>query len=477
MKNRKIWVLLNVLTKGEAQHFIRWLRAELNGSQASILALAEILVSHLPRAPLAKQLQEIMSKKDKKVKKYFTKYLTILTSYIEHFLMCRALQFHPQEADVLLLKELNRRKTLDAFELESQRIHRSLDQLPQDASYYYKRFQLQAEKRKHALRSKHKLDSTQLLVMNDSIDYWWLYQKILTLCTACSAEERTHQSILPDSSLEFEHWQEKYARKEAQPLLTLYARLFEVLQNPSVSEANILLNELKQGRSIYAREDAASCYIMLLNLFINQLNETGTPKMIELVLELYIWGFKQKYIYQGKYLPAGHYKNFITICVKGERFELAKKYLYELKADLPLLHREEVFTLALSTLLAGQGQFQEVVDLLSQWKRGQLSNRLHAKALLMEAYYELGETYREQLITQVDNWLKYFRKIDPEKARMSKNNYQSWLNRFRFLKRLAEVSDMEPKRLRRLKKEIEKEKYLGKKAWFLQKINALLKGR
>lgn len=480
MKKKKILVLMEVLTTGERQHFLRWLRAELNGNQQIVMELANLLIGYSSGIPDMKKIHDSLVLKYPKIKINFTKYTSILTQYIEYFIASKALKKKSSEIDILLLEELNNRKPLEALEQTVRRVERKLvDELPSKV-FFRKSYELSYAKRAYEIKSKSSRKEEALIDMNMAVDGWWLYQKIVLLNTRLIDELLYYQreSTFQQLDADFAQWKLIYSTKVPYTVLEIYAQMFVLLRRREETEIDHLLDLFYMSDTEHQSidvNDLKNMFNLLLNYFIHNLNR-GKKGYEVRIMKLYKWGFEHKLVYQGKYLLSKHYQNYINISLRhktnnpsddkkdGEILSIIEKY----KNALSPKAQGTTYILAKANYYYKNKEFTEVVDLLKDWKSVNAREYLIGNTYLIESRYELGSMDSETQIHLIENLIKNTRK----KHQLSKRFRAPYLLRFRFLIHLLKAYYVED--YKALRKQVEEAEDLPNQDWFLDKIEEVI---
>lgn len=482
MQNRKLWQLFSALTEEEIIQFGHWLEAELFGKQEYVRKLKDFLISKYPASAEDIAAWTFLYPDKPYDDARFRKLSRDLTAHVEEFLAIKAFRNDNHTKDLFLLQELNRRRRPDVFVKMLRKIEKELKEAPnRNASYYRRLFEVESEKIRFEFEHRTKVDRfpaniagfegenlSQTQIQTYAFDSWWLHEKLLLLAGNTNLQQMYGseiENILVPEVMQIVDHHPVFRR---QNWLVVYQELFRILSGDKKGNLTRMIQMLKGEISQEVHDELLSVFGLLLNFYIRLLNSTGDHTTAREIYTLYEWGIEERLILSNQYLPAIHFKNIITICLRTEDYDRAWDYLHKFKGLLPPEEQEDVFTLRLAQLFVHQKKYQEVIRTLSNRKFAHVNDEINARSFLLEAHYEINRLDTEWLLSQTENLVRYISKqqdigTQPQKA---------YINRFRLFRRFLNAYTKDE--LIQVEQAVKKADPIDRPKWLLDKISEKL---
>ena len=482
MENRKVWKMIQLLSAKEQKAFIYWMKGEFDGVQYYLNRLGEFLTAK-SSAPTSLEVWQHLYPNRAYDDGRLRKLCGDLTRILEEFLAIQAFRKDPRAVDSFLLGELNRRQEPGLFVKLLNRIERRLAKVKnRDALFYRQLYELESEKQGFEVKNRKQLapknspmyslfweKADKYQKLNYAFDSWWLNEKMsLTTKININAElksgRKIESALLPQVLILID----QHPIFSKQIWLTIYKNLYLLLKGEPRLKGSTITQFVKFYEKEFAFEDRQSVLFLLLNFYIKELNTSGSEDAAKEIYNLYDWGVEEKLIFQDNYLLPIHYKNLVNICLTVKDYNSAWKYLHEFKPHLPPDQREDIYYLRLALYYVRQGQYQEVIQTLSNRKFSIITDELNARSFLLEAQYELNKEDLNWLSNRTENLIRYIRNLNE----LNKQVQQAHLNRYKLFKRLLKAFTEND--LRKLEMAVKKADPIDRPDWLLEKISERL---
>lgn len=245
---------------------------------------------------------------------------------IQAFLVQTRLQPSLPAAQDHYLQALIDRQAWDIFLKEWKRAYQQLRKSPYRDLFYYRQKVTLLQSLIHVESLQPQLKQPETLVAYQAA-YERLHAfELLYLGCTLLAEPAVQRPPLPplvrvaaDTYRDHPAWLQK-------PAFRLLLHIYDLLcDQPSPPEAQIW-DDLHASQPALRRPVLINYFTLLQNRLFQQLATTADPAACEQLLGRYVWGVEQKFLFEGGYLPAMHFRNPIALYLRLGAVEAARAF-------------------------------------------------------------------------------------------------------------------------------------------------------
>lgn len=235
-----------------------------------------------------------------------------------------------------------------------------------------------------------------------------------------------------------------------------------VADDASGATISLLRDAVENHGHLLSRSDQRYVILMAINLCISNMNQGREPYIRE-SFEWYKLGFAEDVITQNGLLTRATYLNVITIVLRLQEYDWARKFIEEQTHLLEEDVRENTERFASARLAYEQKDYDTSMPLLVQVDFKHPVYNIMAKTLLLKIYYELDEF--DAMDSQLDSMTTYLRR--KQLSDLHKDNFG---NIVRYVRQLNRMAPGDKKKLAKLKTKIEETSPLTEKKWLLERL-------
>lgn len=458
MQSSKLISLLKTLGPWQLKAFEKYVSSPFFNVNENVLCCQKALLLHHPEyAELSekKLFAEVFGKKSfhHQSLRYI---MTDLTRLLENFLIYDSLQSDPFLQKQLLLKKLKSSGLEKYFNQQAVQATQLLNTEKKRISDY---------KQKHALDeiafefnrnlSGRNADNN-LQELSDSMDAHYLIARLKYSCEMLNRQnvlsEKYHLPSLPFLNALINEV------KFNDPLITVYIKIFELLQNYHEEKRyhdlkKSLLNHIAE----IDVEELRDIYVFRQNYCIRMINE-GQEDFLQELFDIYVEMIDNEIIFEKNILEHHQFKNIVTLALRLDKVEWVEQFINKQQHRLNKDLRKNAVSYNTARVNYAKGKYRDALRIMRTVEFTDVYYHLDAKILLLKIYYETQDfepllsmitstrTYlkRSKLISDYQrgiyiNLLNYIRKMTRYKAG-EKVDIQSIHNELLIKKDIADIS-------------------------------------
>ena len=362
--------------------------------------------------------------------------LAVLFTYtyrlLEVFLLQEELKEESIYQQVLLIRNLRRRKQMKDMERSIRLLDNSLQQhLFRDNSFYRGQYYLAAEKDNYQVLAKMSQQDNSLEKKQQFLDTTYLIEK---LKDACEMQVRTNILKVNYSTRLLEAVLQEVSENLAEycqvpPVLVFY-QIYLMLTEKEEQYYFEVVKSLQKEEHFFPKDSLQAIYNYLQNYCIAQINR-GNGLFMKELFKLYQLQLEKSLILEDPYTFEWHYKNIVTVGLRLEATDWVGHFIQEYKTYLPEEVRENAYSFNLASYYYAIQQLDKVLDLLTQVEYKHIRYSFGAKALLLRTYFDLGED--EVLLSQIDSFWQYLYR----NRSINESRIEGFKNLLKYLKKLV----------------------------------------
>lgn len=467
MKKTKLLQLLQFLSEEELRQIQKMLKSPYFTSNSNLLTLFKLLRPHHPHFESNRLQKEIIFKKlfpslpysDIKLRNLFSE----LTQLLENFLIEKEVQDNTTQKSKLLLSALYKRKAVNLFEKEVQKIKKKILATPyRDAIFYQDMYELDSLQLEVMESKDLKLRGETLQEMSIHLDYFYQLSKDRIQFELKRFEDIV--SIVPSTNNS-----EKYNTNIISQIYLLFNKLYtEKKENVFYQATDLFFNNLENIR----KDVQINFFIYLINFAISQM-KIDDKKYNKIALDLYKRGLAHSILIKEAKISSNAFLNIVIMSAREKDFEWTNEFINQNEHYLSNSTKQDVKNLALAYLYFHQKQFSKAIELISSYKFESSNYEISARLHLLRSYYELfvlDNNYFDLLCSQCSTFEKYIQR----NKTLSKEYVESIQNFSRFLRKLSEVrfiGKFNKKEKAIFLNQINKQRITISRSWLIDKIN------
>jgi hypothetical protein len=441
------WVRCGVFNRREDVALLcEYLIANVNKTSAKGLSAEALWAAACPGKELdAKQLRHIMS---------------FLLQALRQFLSWQ--EWQSDEADVqrYLLRSLRQRGLDQLFEKAWEQGHEQVEQQPvRDAQYHFSSYLLHQEQIEHNSRNDRGV-RLNLQPLPDQLTIFYLSEMLRHACLA-----HTHQSIAgQEYRLDLLQVILKTAGRQEMlqtPAIAVYYHAYRMLESPADDEPfERLKRALIEHEKRFSVEEMRVLYLLAINGCIRRMN-SGRKSYVREAYLLYRTALERNFLMENGLISGFTYKNILRVAAGVGEHEWAEQFLEQYRNSLHPRERDNLYRYNLAYLRFKQRDFKRALPLLLQVDLDDPHNNLDARRMLLQTYFELGESAALESLLQ--SFSAYLRRQKNLGYHRTTNE-----NLIFYTKKLLDTNRKDPVARRQLHSEIESKADVAEKAWLLE---------
>lgn len=378
--------------------------------------------------------------------------------------------------NIWLATALQRRQQWTDYESTLRKAQKEHEQDELRNTNYYRRSIALAEVASESfyVLEKQALDRT-LMDKEQALDQYYVLEKLrdaVELQVRRQVLQGEYSARLLEGVLE-ELRQNAEAYADA-PAIQLYFRLYQMMELPSLASYHDALYVFQDNEQRFAAEEITIIYNYLQNFCIAQINRNDPPFLRELFI-LYREQLDRKLLHEQGYLIEWHYKNIVTTGIRLGELEWVNNFIEEQKTALPPAAAENAYRFNKASYCHVIGEYDQVLDLLTQVEYSDLRYNLGAKALLLRTYYELEEF--DALHALVESFRQYIQR----NRLLADSRRNGYYHLFRLTRRIARLraqiaytpAERTVQSLTKIKKDVQQTEAIFNRAWLEKKMEDL----
>lgn len=293
----------------------------------------------------------------------------------------------------------------------------------------------------HNIRNQMHLDGAQRLydphlqAQNDSLDYYYLAQKLKIACDMLSRNVVIQADYRPSHLDNLVQWIEQETFPLAtHPIIHIYYQILKTLQGNQDADYQTLKQLILSYSSSFIPEELLLIYDYAENFCIRKIN-TGQTSYYHEFLTLYKQKLARSLLFKEGYLPESDYKNIVTAGVRIKDFEWTETFIHQNKKYLNPKIRENAFNYNLAVFYYAQQAYTKALRLLATINFTDIAYGVGAKTIQLQSYYELHDT--EPLLNLIDTFRLYVIRHKTQ----SDYRKKATLNMLKIVKKVAKLRE------------------------------------
>lgn len=472
MNNSKLIIFLKSLSITEMRDFGRFINAHSGKSAKEVNDFFNYLKKYHPEFPEKKIEKEkvalkIFAKNDANKQKKVVNIMYKLGQLLENFLIQDELKIRQKEQDFLLLQSLKKRKLDKYFFKKIEQVEEEWNNLQeQGIEHLHDIYRLKKMRLNHPNFSKENKVSLESKSLIHCIEQYYFVTKCYWTLSNYNTEkyidrekERT-QAIFPiNDILEFIE-QDDFTPL---PQLKIFTQMLVAFQNKELEDYAILRDECRVHFEQYSKNEKNDLITFLTQICYDNYRK-GKDNALQDLFELKKFAVEKEIVLEDGYIATDLFHNIVNIACAANQLEWAEGFVARFAACLHEEERLDTINLCSAILYLKKKEYERVLQKLAQLKFQNVFYGVQARAIQLQAYYELDD-YEEMFF----NLTKSFSIFLYRNQALAQNQKKSFSNFILFAKKLQKKKNEYRPNWRELLKEISDCKEVVYKSWLLEK--------
>lgn len=408
--------------------------------------------------------------------------LALLFTYtwrlVEQFLVQERQNNSSDVFNLNLLYELRNRKQWPAYERQWKKSEYELNKRQKrDIEYYKYALNLAEEGNQSYIQQARRKEDFSLIEKERRLDQYYILEKLRD-----AVEMQVRRQILQGDYSErlleaiLQELKDNLDNYSDVPGIQVYYLLYQMMDQPSLSSYRKALGAFQANEAIFPIKEVAGIYIYFQNFCISRINKNEKIFLRE-IFNLYKDQLERNLLHENGYLIEWHYKNIVTTAIRLEELNWVNVFIEDYKNALKVEARENAYSFNKAAYCYAIGDFDQVLNLLTQVEYHDFRYNLGAKVLLLRVYYERNEF--EALDALVESFRQYL-----QRNRLMADSMKSGMySVFRITRRIAKIKTSikftPPKKImqsiNKLSEDLDNTQTVFNRAWLEAKIEDLKK--
>lgn len=384
-------------------------------------------------------------------------------SVVESFLIWESLQADEWERSAILLRTYRQRKLESFFERTKKRATTLLEKRARyEARMLYWEYDLEQEYYDYIV-SHNRQTYTNLQVMSDTLDHFFIAEKLKQACLAHSRglanqeayDIRFLSAIEQELSLRPALWEI--------PAIRVYASCYQAVVKGGTEQAfQTFRNAIASYQTNFPRQEMRDLYLLAINYCIRALNR-GRQLFIGEAFVLYQKSLEEGYLLEDGHISESTFNNIVSLGLKEKQYNWIADFIEHYESYLKPGYQASVVALSKAKLAYEQGRQRQAMQQLVVVEAKAPFLYLAAKTMQMKIFYET-EAW-DALDSLLESMRMYLQRRDDLGYR--KKHYGQMVQ---FMRRLLQLQAADLKGRKALVESIVKAEVFQEKEWFLEQI-------
>ena len=477
MHASKLIKTLKLLSPAEIKSFGDFVHSPWFNKNEKLNSLIDILLGEYPKFEGSTLGKEILAqslfgndpKKEQKLNDHFSYLVTLLQEF---------LAFSGFKNDEILkklysIKKLQGSETDKEFERLSGQVKQKLESgSNKNFEYHYHFYLLEGEIDQYILRKNARDNYETFQHKVDSLDAFYLSEKLKSICEMLNREKVLASSYEPQIK---EYIISNSDFISSVPSVMLYFHAYNMLFDPDNEEHFVLLKEeLESNHHLFPVKEIRELYDYLQNFCIRNINK-GRTDYLGILHDLYKSLLDKNIIYEKGFISEWDYKNIVSTGLRLKDYSWTEKFITDNKDKLHAEVSENAYIYNLATLYYERKDYKKAVSMLREIEFTDVFYALGARSVILKTYFEMDEL--DNLYSHLESFKTYLRR-NKLISESQKTNYKNLLKYTGQLARMKEEMEFNKTvsktgKLNSLKEEVQHSKNTANVSWLLEQIGKL----
>ena len=442
MKKTKLLQVLQTLSPAEFKRFNKFVQSPFYNTNPSVIKLYKVLKSAYPDFTSPRLEKEKVFKKifPNKAFNYhhFANILSEMTHLAEEFITQLELESQPFQKRKIRMKALGKRNNYAFFEKETRALIEELNEQPyRDVTYLTEMMDLKRAFISHQSSPMYAVEEDFLRDMMNLLDEYFALSKLqlaVAMKTKAKIVSTDYDIQMLDAALQYS----EVAISKNEGLTAIYAQILTLQEDPNRTDVfHSLKNQFLQNIEQLRFSEKVTIFQLLSNYCAQRIN-AGHFEFNYDFLELSKVGLAEKLLLNNSKIGIGRYLNIADVASVLKEFEWTEKFLVEYAEYLDKSLRSQTKALAFAKLQFRQGDYDAVLDTISQEHFSIVIFEANTRFLLIKTWFEKfleDQSLHEFVLSKVIASEKFFIRKDV----LSDIRTEGYINFLKSIKRLIKT--------------------------------------
>lgn len=403
----------------------------------------------------------------------FRKLCSDLFHLVEDFIAQKNFESHPYNKPIHLLQALGKRK-LGLFHSKalSNASRIGERQLERSSSYYLYNYEI--NKNKYGLTSEFEKKSakeatglqTNLKDLLHNLDFFYITEKLRYYCTVLSWKKL--KSFDEDLLLINEILESVEENNLTEiPSISVYYCIAKTMLDPEDDTYYYRLKKhIEEDIDLFPSNEIRDIYDSAVSYCISRYN-AGNYAYTSEVLDIYKESLENASLFVRDQMTPTTFRNIVFFAGRAKEYEWGIHFINNYADLLEPKYRQNAINFSLARIHFYQKDYEKVVHFLNLVDYEDVWYNLNSKAILISAYYELGE------LNALESLLNSFKVYINRNKSIPSKRQDSYNNLIRFTGQLIKLLPSEKGKIEKLKEKVLETKSVTSRPWLVQKIDDL----
>lgn len=345
------------------------------------------------------------------------------------------------------------------FQFLEKKLKRLFEQRhSRESDYWYHRFRFASIQLEHFNTLKKRSIDPSFQEFSDTLDTFFLFEKLRHASSIATLQDLVTAEV--DLGMVDEIIQFLAKAEEIAPEVDVYRYLFLAYKHSDSSYFERFLVLLRQQVETASPRIKRELFLFAINFCGRQIM-SGNSSYYQVMLDLYMEGVDNKALFDGAYLSPWTYTNVVKLALGLKKIDLLEEFIETHSAHLPPGHRVDAEHLNRAELSYHKNEYGEVLDHLKKLEHSDFYYTLGSRVLLLKTFYAQDDI--EPLLSQITAFNQYLRrnkKLSPSVKKPFSN----------FCRSLALILRSKPKKVEKVRQQIEELHPVAEKNWLLETL-------
>lgn len=468
----KLIQLFQTFKAEELRALKKWVRSPYVNNRKDVIALFDLLrytkdFSTLSYASIASKIYPKTPFDAQQVRHL----LSFLLKTLERYLILKEAETNSSLEELLLIRAYQKRHLQKPLQQHIKKLNKTIEQVPAYAlqKYFYQN-QLTLENY-YALKEQVRNADMNLQVLSDSLDTFYISNKLYQACILKTHEYGTNQTYdhgLLNTILSYLEDPKNMLLQNQPSIAPYYHGIQTLISKDGEIHFQALKTLLKQTtNSQFNKEELKNLYFMTINYGIKRLKQNN-PLHIEELFDLYKEALNKGLLVEQNLISQFPFKNIVALGLRLEAYDWTEQFIKKYSVFLEVANQANNLNYNLAKFNFERGKFKETLNLLQLVKYPGILPNLTAKVLQLKALYELDS------IDVLHHYMRNFEQVLKRQTKIGMYK-ELYLNLVKVFKRLININIHDTDALKALEEMIKTTQGLPEQRWLLKKVSTMNK--
>ncbi|MFN8237386.1 MAG: hypothetical protein U0T77_04385 [Chitinophagales bacterium] len=365
---------------------------------------------------------------------------------------------------ILLLQYLSRHTIGNTFEEKWERLQKQIKQTDKklNSTGLYLKYEMQNCMYEYLVNNPAKSKLNNILSVSDTLDDYYILQKLKFICHAINESKFTTYNSLP----RFNGYVIEMANdinSENKTLIDFYLSIYRLFTSPASEKPYDIIKQQLENSDLIDESERRIIFQYVINFCILELN-SGNQHFESELFDIYKTYIRK---IEDKIFSPFRFKNIINLSLKLKQYSFAGSFIDKYGKKLPSEQQQTVIAFNKAKLNYELKKYDDVIDTLQNIKTSDLTFNLSSKVLLVKTFYEKKE------FIFLESFLETFRVYVLRNRQINTSSKKNYFDFIKNCKKLIALDVKSKKEIDQFTIRIIKHENLSDKNWLLEKLASI----